>query len=234
MPAYRIGLLGGSFDPPHLAHLALARVAVRALALDELRWLPAGAPWQKAGRTMAPAAHRAAMLAELLADLPDDMRDDMPADRLADEPAAAPSKLVRQVIDERELQRSGPTYTIDTVRELQAEQPGADWFFILGQDQYARFDSWRDWPELLQRLTLAVAGRAGQPPTPPAALAAVPHRVAALDLPRQDIAASDIRARLAAGQPVAALVGRRVAGYIDQHQLYKPGVMPENPQHTGN
>ena len=226
MPVYRIGLLGGSFDPPHLAHLALARVAVRALALDELRWLPAGAPWQKAGRTMAPAAHRAAMLAELLAE----MLADMPVE----EAAGAPARPVRQVIDERELHRSGPTFTIDTVRELQAEQPGADWFFILGQDQYARFDTWRDWPELLQRLTLAVAARAGQPPTPPAALAAVPHQVVALDLPRQDIAASDIRARLAAGQPVAALVGRRVAGYIDQHQLYKPGVMPDNQRTTGD
>ena len=230
MPAYRIGLLGGSFDPPHLAHLALARLAVRALALDELRWLPAGAPWQKAGRTMAPAAHRAAMLAELLADQP----DDVPNDRPADAPAAALARPVRQVIDERELRRGGPTFTIDTVRELQAEHPGADWFFILGQDQYARFDSWRDWPELLQRLTLAVAGRAGQPPTPPPALAAVPHRVVALDLPRQDIAASDIRVRLASGRPVAALVGRRVAGYIDQHQLYKPGVMPEHQQNTGD
>ena len=220
MPASRIGLLGGSFDPPHLAHLALARVAAQALALDELRWLPAGAPWQKAGREMAPAAHRAAMLAELLADMP------------AEESAGEPANPARQVIDGRELHRSGPTYTIDTVRELQAEQPGADWFFILGQDQYARFDTWRDWPELLQRLTLAVAGRGGQPPTPPAALAAVPHRVVALDLPRQDIAASDIRARQAAGQPVAALVGKRVAGYIDQHQLYKPGVMPEHQRTT--
>jgi nicotinate-nucleotide adenylyltransferase len=157
--ARRIGLLGGSFDPPHLAHLALGRLAQQALALDELRWLPAGAPWQKAGREMASPAHRTAMLAALLQGEPG------------------------QVIDTRELARSGPTYTIDTVRELQAEQPGADWFFVLGQDQYGRFDTWRDWPELLQRLTLAVAGRAGTAPTPPAALAAVPHRVVALPLP---------------------------------------------------
>jgi nicotinate-nucleotide adenylyltransferase len=199
MAASRIGLLGGSFDPPHLAHRALGRLAMQALALDELRWLPAGAPWQKAGRSMAPAEHRAAMLAALL--------DGEPG----------------QVIDERELRRIGPTYTIDTVRELQDERRGADWFFILGQDQYGRFDTWRDWPELLGRLTLAVAGRAGQPPQAPAALAAVAHRVVALDLPRQDIAASDIRARVAAGQPVTALVGERVAGYIDQHRLYATG-----------
>ncbi len=199
MSPRRIGLLGGSFDPPHLAHLALARLAMQTLALDELRWLPAGAPWQKAGRQMASAAHRAAMLAALLQDEPG------------------------QMIDTRELARSGPTYTIDTVRELQAEQPDADWFFILGQDQYARFDTWRDWPELLRRLTLAVADRAGTAPTPPAALAAVPHRVVALPLPRQDIAASTIRQMLTAGLPITPLVGAAVAGYIEQHQPYPRG-----------
>ena len=204
MGAARIGLLGGSFDPPHLAHLALGRLAVQALALDELRWLPAGAPWQKAGRTMAAPEHRTGMLAALLADEP------------------------HCVIDTRELQRNGPTYTITTVRELQAERPGADWFFILGQDQYGRFDTWRDWPELLQRLTLAVAARDGQAPQPPAALAAVAHRVVALPLPRLDIAASDIRSRLAAGLPVAALVGEAVAGYIDQHQPYPRGAAQGN------
>ena len=204
----RIGLLGGSFDPPHLAHLALARTAMRSLALDELRWLPAGAPWQKAGRTLTPARHRAAMLAALIGDEPG------------------------QVIDERELRRAGPTYTIDTVRELQAERPDAEWFFILGQDQYGRFDTWRDWPELLQRLTLAVAGRAGQPPMPSSALAAVPHRVVALPLPRHDIAASDIRNQLAAGASGAALaplVGPAVAGYIDQHQPYSRGDAHHQP-----
>ncbi len=203
----RIGLLGGSFDPPHLAHLALGQLAFQALALDELRWLPAGAPWQKAGRVMASPAHRAAMLAALLGGAPG------------------------HVVDTRELDRSGPTYTIDTVRELQAELPGADWFFILGQDQYARFDTWRGWPELLQRLTLAVAGRDGQAPTPPAALAAMPHRVVALPLPRQDIAASDIRRQLAAGASAAAiapLVGAAVAGYIDQHQPYPRGDAQDN------
>ena len=209
----RIGVLGGSFDPPHLAHLALGRVAQQALALDELRWLPAGAPWQKAGSVVASGQHRAAMLAELLAGL------------MAEQPG-------HQVIDPRELQRDGATYTIDSVREMQAEQPGADWFLVLGQDQYARFDTWRDWPELLQRLTLAVAGRAGQAPQAPAALAALPHRVQILDLPPLAIAASDIRSRLAAGQPVAALVGERVAGYISQHHLYKQGNLPETPRDT--
>lgn len=194
----RIGLLGGSFDPPHLAHRALGEAARAQLGLDELRWLPAGAPWQKAGRVMAAPAHRAAMLAALL----------------ADDSAS--------VIDERELHRDGPTYTIDTVRALQAEWPDAEWFLILGQDQYARFDTWRSWPELLQRLSLAVAPREGRAPQPPAALAAVPHRCVSLQLPAMAISASAVRARLAAGLPVADLVGASVAGYIDQHRPY-PG-----------
>ena len=202
MAAARIGLFGGSFDPPHLAHRALARVAMQTLALDELRWLPAGAPWQKASRTLTAAAHRLAMLAELLADEPG------------------------QVVDEREVRRNGPTYTIDTVRELQAEQPDAEWFFILGQDQYGRFDTWRDWPELLSRLTLAVAARNGQAPLAPSALAAVPHRLQVLPLPRLDLAASDIRGRAAAGQPITTLVGERIARYIDQHRLYATGTAP--------
>lgn len=194
----RIGLLGGSFDPPHLAHRALGDAARRQLALDELRWLPAGAPWQKAGRAMAAPAHRAAMLAALL--------DGQPG----------------SVIDERELHRDGPTYTIDTVRSLQAEEPGAEWFLILGQDQYGRFDTWREWPELLQRLTLAVAARDGQAPQAPAALAAVPHRCVVIDLPRMAVAASTVRERLAAGLTVTPLVGASVAGYIDRHRPY-PG-----------
>ncbi len=203
-PRPKIGLLGGSFDPPHLAHLALGRLAVQALGLDELRWLPAGAPWQKAGRQLAAAEHRAAMLAALLQGEP------------------------RCVIDRRELDREGATYTIDTVRELQAERPDADWFFILGQDQLARFHTWHAWRELLGRLTLAVAARDGQTPQADPALAGVPQRIVTLPLPRQDISASDIRARLAAGQPVAALVGEAVAGYIDQHQPYPRGAAQGN------
>ena len=207
--ARRIGLLGGSFDPPHLAHLALGRLAQQALGLDQLRWLPAGAPWQKAGRPITAGQHRVAMLA-LLVD-------------------GAPGQL----IDERELQRSGPTYTIDTVLALQAEHAGhagqgpadpapAEWFLVIGQDQYARIDTWHRWPELLARVTLAVAGRAGQAPQAPPAVAAVPHALRLLDLPPMGLSASDIRQRCAAGQPVSALVGPAVARYIDQHRLYLP------------
>lgn len=204
----RVGLLGGSFDPPHLAHLALGQAAMDQLGLTELRWLPAGAPWQKADRQaqMAAPMQRLAMLRLLLGD-----------------DAAARG----QIIDERELHRDGPTYTIDTVRELQAERPelpADDWLLILGQDQYARFHTWRDWSELLQRLTLAVAARDGQPPEPPPELARVPHRLQVITLPPHPISASDIRRRAATGADACTLtplVGAAVAGYIARHGLYQ-------------
>lgn len=193
----RIGLLGGSFDPPHLAHLALARLAVDQLQLDELRWMPAAQPWQKVGRAMSAPEHRAAMVRALIEGEP------------------------RQSIDERELQRGGVTYTVETLRGCVDEQPAARWFLVIGQDQYGRFDTWREWREILGLVTLAVAGREGQAPQPPAVVAAVPHRAVFLNLPRMDVSASEIRTRSALGQPIASLVGEAVAGYIDRHALYR-------------
>lgn len=195
----RIGLLGGSFDPPHLAHLALARQARDELRLDELRLLPAGRPWQKlaAGREPIEAAHRVAMLRLLIQGEP------------------------RLVIDERELHRNGPSYSIDTVRELAAEHPGAQLFFVIGQDQYARLHTWHDWQEMLKLVTLAVAGRAGEAPRAPAEVAAVPHRIETLALPPMAVASTDIRARAARGEELSSLVGPAVAAYIDQNALYR-------------
>ena len=195
--APRIGLLGGSFDPPHLAHLALARLALGELHLDELRWMPAAQPWQKQGRAMSAPEHRAAMVRALIAGEP------------------------RQAVDERELRRGGVTYTVETLRGCVAEQPEARWFLVIGQDQYGRFDTWREWREILGLVTLAVAGRDGQAPQPPSGVAAVPHRIEVLNLPRMDVSASEIRTRSALGQPIASLVGEAVAGYIDRHALYR-------------
>jgi nicotinate-nucleotide adenylyltransferase len=193
----RIGLLGGSFDPPHLAHLALARTALQTLQLDELWWLPAGQPWQKAGRALQAGVHRAAMVRLLIQGEP------------------------RFRLDERELHRSGPTYTVDTVRECRAARADTDLFLILGQDQYGRLDTWRDWPALLQDVTLAVAGRAGEAPAPPAALAGHPHRLEVLPLPDIPVSSSALREALAQGDDVSPMVGEAVAGYISRHHLYR-------------
>ena len=194
----RIGLFGGSFDPVHNAHLALARQARDELQLDELRWVPAGQPWQKM-RPVTPAAQREAMLRLAIADEP------------------------RFVIEGCELQRQGPSYTLDTVRELQAAEPGVEWFLVIGDDQYRNLHTWHGFEQLLQRVTLALAQRPGAVDDAAAADARV--RAApqvALALPPMQISASDIRRRVAAGLDIAALVPPAVALYIHQQGLYRP------------
>jgi nicotinate-nucleotide adenylyltransferase len=189
----RIGIFGGSFDPVHLAHVALARTALQSLALDELRWVPAGQPWQKQRRISA-AAHREAMLRLAMADEP------------------------RYVLDRIELERAGPSYTLDTVRALQAARPGHTWFLIIGADQYAGLHTWQDWRTLLKLVTLAVAARPGQKPPVHAEVAALAHQ--AVPLAMMDISSTDIRAHIDAGTPWRHLVPAAVAGYIDQQALY--------------
>jgi len=193
----RIGLFGGTFDPPHNAHVALAVLALRALALDELRWIPAGRPWQKL-RTITPGAHREAMVRLAMGDEP------------------------RFALERCELERDGPSYTLDTVRELRSREPQAQWVLLIGHDQYAGLHTWRDWRELLSLVTLAVANRPGQRAEPDAEVRAVPHH--AVPLPMMAIASTDIRERVAAGQDITELVPASVAGYIDRHHLYRsPG-----------
>jgi nicotinate-nucleotide adenylyltransferase len=190
----RIGLFGGSFDPVHNAHLALARQALDQLQLDELRWVPVGQAWQKA-RAMTPAVQREAML------------------RLAIEGEP------RFVLERCELQRTGPSYTVDTLRELQAATPGAHWYLLIGQDQYRNLHTWHGADELLQRVTLAVAQRPGEPSEANARVRAAP--MVALAMPAMDIAATDIRQRVADGTDISTLVPGAVALYIHQQGLYR-------------
>jgi nicotinate-nucleotide adenylyltransferase len=189
----RLGLFGGSFDPPHNAHVALARAALDALALDELRWIPAGQPWQKA-RTITSAAHREAMV------------------RLAidGEP--------RFVLDRTELERAGPSYTLDTVHALRERQPQAELFLVIGADQYAGLHTWRGWQALLGLVTLAVANRPGPKPAVHPDVLRTAHRV--VPLPMLDISATAIRARVAEGLPIESMVPTSVASYISRHGLY--------------
>jgi nicotinate-nucleotide adenylyltransferase len=192
--AERIGLFGGTFDPPHNAHLALARAALAEFGVDELRWIPAGQPWQKA-RAITAAVHREAMV------------------------RAAIDGQARCVLDRTELERRGPSYTLDTVRAFARAQPDAEWFLIVGADQYASLHTWQGWQELLSLVTLAVANRPGPRPPVNPGLLRFPHRV--VPLPMLDISATDIRARVARGLPIDAMVPPAVASYIDRHHLYK-------------
>lgn len=192
----RIGLFGGSFDPVHNAHLALARQARDQLQLDELRFVPVGHAWQKS-RTLTPGAQREAML------------------RLA---IAGERGFV---VERCELRRPGPSYTLDTVRALQAGAPAAQWYLIIGDDQYRNLHTWHGFEELLQRVALAVAQR---PHDAPRASADARVRAAGcvdLALPPLALSSSDIRARVAAGTDIATLVPPSVALYIRQHGLYR-------------
>ena len=196
-PPRRAALFGGTFDPVHNAHLALARTALEALALDEVRWIPAGRPWQKQ-RAITPAFHRESMLQLAL---------------------AGQAQPGRHVLDRIELVREGPSYTIDTLRELSAAHPGTAWTLVIGQDQYAGLHTWREWRALLDAVQLAVAVRPGAPLASDAEVAARP--VVRLPLPPMAVSASDIRARVAAGQDISALVPPEVARYIETNGLYR-------------
>lgn len=198
--AVRTGLFGGSFDPVHLAHLSLAHCALDQLALDQLLWLPAGRPWQKlqnsAGRGLASPEHRRAMV-ELM---------------IAGEP--------RFKVDDSELERDGASYTIDTVRARLAAHPEEALFLVIGQDQYQRLHTWRDWRELLGKVTLAVAARAGESVAPSAELAAQPHQMLPLVMPAMHISSTQVRESASRAEDLRPMVGDAVAGYISRHRLY--------------
>lgn len=193
----RLGVFGGAFDPPHLAHRALAEVALAQLQLDELRVLPTGQAWHKT-RPLTEAQHRLAMAALAFADLPG------------------------LVLDDREIRRTGPSYTLDTLRELKAEYPRAELFLVMGKDQADALPSWRDWQEIVQLAIICVADRDGLTGqetcfVPPPEMATRFHK---LHMPVMDISATGIRSRIAARQGIAPLVSGPVARYIADHHLY--------------
>ena len=198
MAPKRIGILGGSFDPPHLAHLALGQAAVAQLGLDELRIIPTGQAWHKA-RVLSDATHRLAM-AQL-----------------------AFSGIPQAWVDPRETRRAGPSYTIDTLRELRAEFNQAELFLIIGADQAQALTSWQSWQEILQSATICVADRPDLTRVRAVfdAEKAFPERFFHLQMPSMAISATDIRSAISTHQNVIALVGERVARYIADHHLYQ-------------
>ena len=164
--------------------------------------MPAGRSPHKAGRAPASGADRVAMLQRI-------------AER---EP--------RFSIDSRELDRAGPSFTVETLRALHAEQPGTRWWLVIGQDQYARFDTWHEWREILALAGLAVAARDGDAVRAAPGLAGIPHALRIVEMPALPHSATTVRARAAAGLDVTALVGAPVARYIADHHLYRAEPLP--------
>ncbi|MDO8568359.1 MAG: nicotinate-nucleotide adenylyltransferase [Dehalococcoidales bacterium] len=196
-----IGVYGGTFDPVHNGHLAVAEEVRSRLKLQEVVFVPAGQPWQKTGRPISPAEHRLHML------------------RLA----IAPCSYFR--LSPIEIDKVGLSYAIDPIAELRASLGhGDELFFILGLDSLARLPEWRDVPRLIRMCRLVAVPRPGYSlPDLTALEAALPglsRRLQVLDRPRVDISASEIRERVASGLPIDHLVPAPVARYIEQYKLY--------------
>lgn len=199
----RIGVFGGAFDPPHNAHVALARAALEQFALDALYIIPTGQAWHKA-RTLSTPEHRLAMTRLAFEDMP------------------------RVVVDERELQRAGPTFTIDTLHALQAENPQAQLYLFIGADQFFSFRQWHKWQEILELAIICIADRAQSTlaQTQFDAYAPHDHRFFTLQLPLMPVSATQVRQLMTLGAAsaydVARLVPEPVARYISLHRLYRP------------
>jgi len=196
-----IGVLGGTFDPVHNGHLIVAEEAITRLNLAEVIFVPAGQPWLKADIPILPAKHRLQMLRLALADKPQFKLSTM------------------------EIERPGPSYTVDTIAELRDKLGSEDeLFFILGQDNLSQLPQWHDAPRLIQMCYLVAVPRPGvtRPnlKTLEASIPGVSQRVMLMDKPYIDVSASDIRDRVARGLSVRHLVPEPVNRYIKEHGLY--------------
>ena len=199
----RIGILGGTFDPPHLGHLLIAETARTALRLESVLFVPAGEPWLKSGQRITAAKHRLRMVELAVADNP------------------------RFHACACEIRRSGATYTVDTLRELRSTYPDStELYFIVGSDVLGQFHHWKEPEVILELCRLAVIERPGSPADGMATLgqrfpAAIANgAVVSLAGPRVDFSASELRRILAAGQSARYQIPDAVAQYISEHDLY--------------
>ncbi len=190
-PVERLGLFGGTFDPVHIAHLAAAHEAHAALRLDRTLLVVAPDPWQKHGEVVAPAELRYEMVAASVTELPG-----LEASRL-------------------ELERHGPTYTVDTVEALAREGPRRELFLIVGADVAKSIHTWHRADDLRAHVTLAVVTRDGSEHVRPEG-----WRVAHVAMPRLDVSSTDMRDRIATGRPIDVFVPSAAVRIIREHGLY--------------
>jgi nicotinate-nucleotide adenylyltransferase len=190
----RLGVMGGTFDPIHHGHLVAASEVAAQFHLDEVVFVPTGQPWQKSHRSVSPAEDR--YLMTVIA--------------TAENPQFSVSRI--------DIDRGGPTYTVDTLRDLRALNPDTDLFFITGADALAQLLTWRDTEELFSLAHFIGVTRPGHHLTD----AGLPEGgVSLVEVPALAISSTDCRARVAKGDPVWYLVPDGVVRYIDKRELYR-------------
>ena len=198
--AERIGIFGGTFDPPHMGHLIAAECAADALGLNRVLFVPAADPPHKRDKTILAVRHRLAMVEAAIADNP------------------------RFVLSEIDLTRPGPHYSADMVRLLHEAQPNACLFLVIGGDSLVDFPTWNRPAVILRYATLAVIQRPAASVDWPQLVAQVPEldgRVQFIAAPELAITATALRQRARAGQSLRYQVPDAVRAYIEQQQLYR-------------
>jgi nicotinate-nucleotide adenylyltransferase len=203
----RLGVFGGAFDPPHRAHTALVEAAILQWSLDRVHVVPTGQAWHKT-RSLTDARHRVAMAHLAFGHLP------------------------QVVVDEREVLREGPSYTVDTLHALQTEFPQAQLYLLLGDDQRRSLPSWHQIDEIGRIAIICAAGRdvavrawnedLDSPASPAKLSDTLQARMLALDMPPMPHSATDIRVLAAQEQTLTGLVTPAIERYIHDHHLYRP------------
>ena len=198
----KLGLFGGTFDPPHVGHLIVAQDAALALGLDCVSFIPAAQPPHKQADAITPSALRARMLELAIAD------------------------DARFALDPVELERSGPSYTVDTLRALRSRLPDAELTLLIGHDQYAELDTWRE-PEAVMALArLAVMTRGAVADGRVGEVEELGGGAVQVGVTRIDISSTQIRARVRQGLPIRYLVAPAVEQFIIENRLYGRNGIP--------
>jgi nicotinate-nucleotide adenylyltransferase len=196
-PRRRVGVMGGTFDPIHHGHLVAASEVQSWFDLDEVVFVPTGEPWQKSDRMVSPAEDRYLMTVVAT--------------------AANPRFEVSRV----DIDRDGPTYTIDTLRDLSATMPDTDLYFITGADAMAAILSWRDHHELFELAHFVGCTRPGHEMDPHMLEGLPGERITLVEIPALAISSTECRGRVQRGEPVWYLVPDGVVQYIGKHGLYR-------------